>query len=164
MNKLIVVAFLTCVTGINAQSFIGKFDSKFQVGANIQKNGTGLNLSYDYGLGQNISIGVSSTYLLSIDDLIDADFGDRFDLKARFNANLGSVLNVDEKFDFYPGLSLGLKNFGGHLGLRYFFSDGFGLYSEFGFPIAKYKTSELTINEKLHNQSYFNIGASFNLE
>ncbi len=164
MKKLVIVAFLICFYNINAQSFIGKFDSKFQVGANIQKNGTGLNLSYDYGLGQNISVGISSTYLLGINDLLDADFGDRFDLRARFNANLGSVLNVDERFDFYPGLSLGLKNFGAHLGLRYFFSDGFGLYSEFGFPIAKYKTTDLTIIEKLHNQSYFNIGASFNLE
>ena len=164
MKKLIIVAFLMSFTCISAQSFIGKFDSKFQIGANIQKNGSGLNLSYDYGLGQNISVGISSTYLLGISQGIDAEFGDRFDLKARFNANLGSVLNVDERFDFYPGLSLGLKNFGGHLGLRYFFTDGFGLYSEFGFPIAKYKTTELTVNEKLHNQSYFNIGASFNLE
>lgn len=164
MKKLTTLLFLLTCFAMNAQSFIGKFDSKFQVGANFQKNGTGLNISYDYGLGQNISIGVSSTYLLGISDEIEAEFGDRFDIKARFNANLGSVLNIDENFDFYPGLSLGLKNFGGHLGARYFFSDGFGLYSEFGFPIAKYDTDELTAIDKLHNQAYFNIGASFNLE
>lgn len=164
MKKLFVFIFLVSFTTISAQSFIGKFDSKFQVGANIQKNGTGLNLSYDYGLGENISIGLSSTYLLGISEEIEADFGDRFDLKARFNANLGSVLNIDQNFDFYPGLSLGLKNFGGHLGARYFFSEGFGLYSEFGFPIAKYDSDELSAADKLHNQSYFNIGASFNLD
>jgi len=163
MKKIILFTFLLSFTFIDAQSFSGKYDSKFQVGANIQKNGTGLNLSYDYGLGENISIGVSSTYLLSVSEDFESDFGDRFDLKARFNANLGKVLNIDENFDFYPGLSLGLKNFGGHLGTRYFFSQGFGLYSEFGFPIAKYKTDDLTLNEQLHNQAYFNIGATFNL-
>lgn len=167
MKKLVVFIFLVSCVTVSAQSFIGKFDSKFQVGANIQKNGTGLNLSYDYGLGENISIGLSSTYLLSVSETIEAfeaDFVDRFDLRARFNANLGSVLNIDENFDFYPGLSLGLKNFGGHLGARYFFSEGFGLYSEFGFPIAKYKTDELSAVDKLHNQAYFNIGASFSLD
>ena len=164
MKYLVTFIFLLSLSAIYAQSFKGKFDSKFQVGANIQKNGSGLNLSYDYGLGQNISVGVSSTYLLGVPEVIDADFGDRFDLKARFNAHLGSILNIDQNFDFYPGLSLGLKNFGGHLGVRYFFSEGFGLYSEFGFPIAKYDTAELITSGKLHNQAYFNIGASFNLE
>jgi hypothetical protein len=35
------------------------------------------------------------------------------------------------------GLDLGLKNLGAHLGFRYFFSDGFGLFAEAGVPIAK---------------------------
>jgi len=164
MKKLATFIFLFGFSIIYAQSFTGKFDSKFQIGASIQKNGTGLNISYDYGLGQNISVGVSSTYLLGISEDLDADFGDRFDIKARFNANLGGVLNIDQNFDFYPGLSLGLKNFGGHLGARYFFSQGFGLFSEFGFPLAKYKTGVLTAADQLNNQSYFNIGAVFNLE
>jgi hypothetical protein len=88
-------------------------------------------------------------------------FDYRFDVKARFNANLGSVLNVSPKFDMYPGLNLGLKNFGGHLGARYFFSDGFGVFTEFSVPFAKYD-SEAT--SKYNNGSTFNIGASFNLD
>lgn len=164
MKKRITFIFLLGFITVQGQSFLGKSDSKFQVGANIQKNGTGINIAYDYGLGQNISIGLSSTYLLSISEEIEADFGERFDLRARFNANLGSVLNIDQNLDFYPGLSLGLKNFGGHLGARYFFSEGFGLFSEFGFPIAKYDTETLAPQDKLHNQTYFNIGASFNIE
>ena len=77
--------------------------------------------------------------------VLDADFGDRFDLKARFNANLGNVLNVDENFDVYPGLSLSLKNFGGHLGARYFFSNGFGVFTEATFPLAKYSNDKSDI-------------------
>jgi hypothetical protein len=87
---------------------------------------------------------------------------DRFDAKARFNANIGNVLKLDPKMDIYPGLDLGLRNFGAHLGFRYFFTDGFGVYSEAGIPLAKYD-SNITGFDHLNNQFVFNIGASFNL-
>ncbi|MEP1487925.1 MAG: DUF6646 family protein [Algibacter sp.] len=163
MKKLILLVAILSVSFINAQAFLGNGDNKFQVGANFQDGGTGLNLSYDFGVGENISLGFSSTYLLEINDLIDADFDNRFDIRARFNANLGNVINIDDNFDVYPGLSLGLKNFGGHLGARYFFSDGFGVYTEFNTPFAKYKSGTLTAAETLHNQFTVNLGAVFNL-
>lgn len=163
MKKIILVIAILSVSFINAQAYSGKNDNKFQVGVNAQDNGTGINISYDYGVGDNISFGFSSTYLLGVEDAIDADFGDRFDVRARFNANLGNVINVSENFDVYPGLSLGLKNFGGHIGARYFFSEGFGIYTELNTPFAKYNSGTLTPAEKLHNQFTVNFGASFNL-
>ena len=163
MKKLILLVAILSVSFINAQAFIGNGDNKFQVGANFQENATGLNLSYDFGVGQNMSFGVSSTYALSVNEAIDADFGDRFDVKARFNANLGNVISNDDNFDIYPGLNFSLKNFGGHLGARYFFSEGFGIYSELNVPLAKYKTEVLTPAEKLHNQFTISFGAAFNL-
>ncbi len=162
MKNTIVIMALLAFSFSSAQVFIGEGDTKFQVGANIQDKATGINVTYDYGLGQNFSIGLSSAYALGIEDGLNADFTDRFDLKGRFNANLGNVLNIDENLDVYPGLNLSLKNFGGHIGLRYFFSEGFGVYSEAVFPLAKYSTN-LTPAETLHNQFTFNIGASFNL-
>ena len=152
-----------------AQAYHGAGDVKFQIGANLQNNGTGIMGSLDYGLGENISIGVASVYLLGVDKVINsegkevpfADFKDRFDLKARFNANLGNVINVDDNFDVYPGLYVSLKNFGGHLGARYFFSQGFGIFSELNVPISKYNTDELTNAQKLHNQVSVNLGISF---
>ena len=171
MRKLFLLATLLSVSLVSAQAYKGKDDNKFQVGLNLQENGTGINVSYDYGIGENISIGLSSTYLLSVDEGLknnqiedlNATFGDRFDVRARFNANLGNVINIDENFDLYPGLSLGLKNFGGHLGARYFFTDGFGVYTEFNVPFAKYNADTLTTAETLNNQFSVNIGASFNL-
>ena len=154
---------LLSISFVNAQAYQGKGDDKFQVGANFQNNASGINVSYDFGVGENISLGLSSTYALSIEDNLDADFGDRFDIKARFNANLGNVVKVNENFDIYPGLSFGLKNFGGHLGMRYFFSDGFGIYTELNTPIAKYNSETLTPAEKIHNQFTMNFGATFNL-
>lgn len=163
MKRLILIIALVSVSFMNAQAFIGKGDGKFQVGANFQNNGTGLNISYDYGIGENISLGLSSTYLLGVEEILDASFTDRYDLRARFNANIGNVLAIDENFDLYPGLSFGLKNFGGHLGARYFFSSGFGIYTELNAPFAKYDSGTITPAEELHNQFTINFGASFNI-
>ncbi|WP_298340399.1 DUF6646 family protein [uncultured Algibacter sp.] len=171
MKNLLFLLTILSVSLVNAQAFIGKNDNKFQVGANFQDNASGINVSYDYGIGENISIGLSSTYLLGVDDALkdndnddlNAGFDSRFDIRARFNANLGNVINVSDNFDLYPGLSLGLKNFGGHLGARYFFTDGFGIYTELNVPFAKYKSDKLTAAETLHNQFTINLGASFNL-
>ncbi|WP_299225296.1 DUF6646 family protein [uncultured Psychroserpens sp.] len=163
MKNLFLIVTLISVSFVNAQAFKGKGDQKFQVGANIQDEATGINVSYDYGLGENISVGVSSTYALGVDDRLDADFGDRFDLEARFNANLGNVINIDENFDVYPGLNLSLKNFGGHVGARYFFSDGFGIFTEASFPLAKYSDDKSDVGYYIHNQFALNIGATFNL-
>ncbi|RYH76049.1 hypothetical protein EVU94_03570 [Flavobacteriaceae bacterium 144Ye] len=163
MKNLFLFVALISFSMVNAQAFKGKGDQKFQVGLNLQDEATGINVSYDYGLGENISIGVSSTYALGIDDRLDADFGDRFDIKGRFNANLGNVINIDENFDLYPGLNISLKNFGGHVGARYFFTDGFGIFTEASFPLAKYSDDKSDIGYYIHNQFALNIGATFNL-
>lgn len=163
MRKFIFLVTILSASLSYSQAFTGTNDNKLQLGANFQNNATGINVSYDYGLGENISVGVSSSYALGLNDNISASVSDRFDLKARFNANLGNVVNIDENFDVYPGINLSLKNFGGHLGMRYFFSDGFGLYTEFNVPFAKYNTEILDAGEKLHNQFTLNLGASFNL-
>ncbi|QXP80363.1 MULTISPECIES: DUF6646 family protein [Winogradskyella] len=159
-NILLAVALLAFSFG-NAQAFEGKGDQKFQVGANFQDYATGVNVSFDHGLGENISVGVSSSYALGgATGIKDLDFGDRFDLKARFNANLGNVINIDENFDLYPGLNLSLKNFGGHVGARYFFTEGFGVYTEANFPLAKYDPDDYI---DINNQFSLNLGMTFNL-
>ncbi len=162
MRLIRVIIFFCGTVFLSAQAYTGAGDQKFQVGANLQNNGSGIVASYDYGLGQNISVGVTSTYTLGINEYVDDGARKRFDAKARFSAHLGPIIGISDAFDIYPGLDLGLKNFGFHTGVRYFFSDGFGVYSEIGFPIAKYKTDDLTIADELHNQLSINIGATFN--
>ena len=153
------------------QAFYGKGDVIFQVGGNFQDRGRGINGSLDFGIGDNISLGISSSYLLGVDRTTNSEgknvpvpeFSDRFDIKGRFNANLGSVLNIDDQLDVYPGLNVSLKNFGGHLGARYFFTSGFGVFMEVSLPISKYNTDTLTSAEKLHNQVAVNVGAVFGI-
>ncbi|MEL1253958.1 DUF6646 family protein [Flavobacterium sp. DGU38] len=177
MRKIIALLFLgLSVINTNAQqAFKGKGDVKVNVGANIQDGGSGIQGSVDFGLGENFSYGFVATYLLGVSEFsgfynggtteyhnVKPDFEDRFDAKFRINANIGNVFDIDEKLDIYPGLSLGLKNFGGHVGGRYFFTDGFGVFTELGFPIAKYSDNDEMFHH-LNNQFTFSLGASFNL-
>lgn len=165
MKKVITLLLLSSVWLTNAQAFKGNGDVKGQVGLNLQDGGTGIFVSSDFGIGENMSLGLTANYLLSVneDELGNIpDFGQRVDLKARFNANLGNVLKMEPNMDIYPGLDLGLHNFGAHLGFRYFFTEGFGLFGEAGVPIAKYDKN-ITGFDHLNNQFVFNIGASFNL-
>lgn len=166
MNKkiLMLLSVFSAFIATAQEAYSGKGDIKFQVGANFQKGGTGIISTVDFGLGENMSYGFSASYLLGVSNLLGLKpkFEDRADFRARFNANLGKVINIDEKLDFYPGLEVGLRNFGGHVGARYFFSEGFGLYTEAGFPIAKYDTTP-GIFGHLNNQFNVSLGMSFNL-
>ncbi|PWA06892.1 DUF6646 family protein [Flavobacterium psychrotolerans] len=165
MKKIITLLFVVSAGFVNAQAYKGNGDIKGQVGANFQDGATGIHTSVDFGLGENMSYGFTGTYLLSVQENILGEkpkFGDRIDVKVRFNANLGNVLKLDPKMDIYPGLDLGLKNFGGHLGFRYFFTEGFGVFTEAGIPIAKYDT-HLTGFDHYNNQFIVNAGVSFNL-
>jgi hypothetical protein len=164
MKKISTIVAVVMVTLTNAQAYKGKGDIKGQVGMNIQDHGTGINISADFGIGENMSYGFVASYLLSVDEVAGdkPNFDDRADVKVRFNANLGNVFKLDKAMDIYPGLNLGTRNFGAHLGFRYFFTDGFGLYSEAGFPLAKYD-SNVQGFEEYNNQFVFQIGASFNL-
>jgi len=164
MRKIITFVLLLSVSLLNAQAFSGKGDGKLNLGATFQDGGTGVQISTDFGIGENLSYGFVASYLLGVNEVLGQtpEFHDRFDAKFRINANLGSVINVDEKLDVYPGLSLGLKNFGGHLGVRYMFTEGFGLFTEGAFPIAKYENNDNAFYH-LNNQFTFNIGASFNM-
>ncbi len=164
MKKAITLLFLCAASVVSAQAFKGKGDIKGQIGANFQDHGTGITASADFGIGENMSYGFVASYLLSVVEVgdIKPDFGDRIDAKVRFNANLGNVFKLDKAMDIYPGLDLGTRNFGAHLGFRYFFTDGFGLYTEAGIPIAKYDTNAEGF-EKYNNQFVFTFGVSFNL-
>ncbi len=47
------------VTAMSAQAFDGKGDLIFQVCASLQSNSAGITTTYDKGLGENFSIGLS---------------------------------------------------------------------------------------------------------
>ncbi len=164
MKNGILLFLLFASSLASAQAYTGKGDQKLQIGADFQDGATGIQFSYDYGLGQNLSVGLVGNYAMGLSDSTDgANFDQRSALRLRLNANLGNVINISDNFDVYPGLSFSTKNFGGHVGSRYFFTDGFGVFTEVAFPFSKYKTEDLNPAEQLYNQFNFSLGASFNL-
>ena len=64
MKRIILLMLLTA-SFTYAQVYNGKGDVKLQIGANLQKDGTGVAASFDFGLSENMSIGLMSSYLLN---------------------------------------------------------------------------------------------------
>ncbi len=163
MKKLATfIALLLFAFMVNAQAFDGSGDQKFHLGASLQDTGAGIVASYDFGFADILSVGVTSTYVLGVEELIAIGFVDRFDAKARVNLHLGSTIGLGDNFDVYPGLNISLKNLGFHAGARYFFSDSIGVFGEIGHPIARYKSEGRSPAEDLHNQLVLNLGLSLN--
>ena len=71
MKKVIFTLTILSVSFINAQVYSGKGDKKVQIGANFQEFATGINASLVYGLAENISVGISSSYALNVSDRIE---------------------------------------------------------------------------------------------
>jgi len=162
MKKIITLLLLVSFALSNAQAFKGKGDRKVNAGAVFQDGGTGIEASIDFGIGENLSYGFGTSYVIGVSAYNNdyKNFTDRYNAEFRLNANIGSVLKLDPKMDIYPGLNLNLYNFGGHVGFRYFFTEGFGVFTEVNFPIAKYNVDSFG---GYYNQLTVNLGASFNI-
>lgn len=167
MKFFLAGALLLSLSFAHSQTtaYTGRTDLKAQLGLDFQrKNTLGAVAVIDYGLGKNISVGLQSAYLFDVKDIDgqQPEFEDRFDVKARISASLGKVFRMPDNMDFYPGLDFGLRNFGGHLGLRYYLDNGFGLFTEGQFVIQKY-TSSIEKFNALNNQFALLFGLTFDL-
>lgn len=167
MKNILIIAFLLILSFANSQTtaYSGRKDLKAQIGVDLQKdNTTGLVAAIDYGLGDVFSVGLQTAYLFKVKDIdgYQPKFNDRFDVKARLNASLGKVFRLPDTMDFYPGVDVGLRNFGGHLGLRYYLDNGIGLFTEGQFVIQKY-TSSIERFNTLNNQFALVFGLTFDL-
>ncbi len=129
-NILIILSFLLGIISVNAQSFEGKGDSKFNIGYEAYGFGNGIKATYDYGLSELFSIGAGGTVYFNNEE------NDYF-IYARTHVHLGIVLDLPSKFDIYPGVELGYvssEKIGivGYLGLRYFITKKIGVFAEIG--------------------------------
>lgn len=171
MKKIITTVALSFGLMAHAQStndaFRGKNDLRLNIGANIQHTATGISASFDKGLGESFSLGIQAGYLLGIHQIehiehTQGKFEHRFDAKVRANANLGGVIGLPSQLDIYPGLNLGLKNFGAHIGARYFFGKGFGVFTEAQFPLARFNKNAESYR-LWNNQFAMHLGVSFDI-
>lgn len=168
MKKLFLSAMVMAFGLANAQNsdaYTGRGDLRLNIGTNLQKSATGIVTSLDYGMGESFSLGLQAGYLLSVPEsetLGKPNIDDRFDIKVRANSHLGNVIGLPSNVDIYPGLNLSLKNFGGHIGGRYFFGKGFGVFAEAQFPFSKFNDGAKGY-ELLNNRFGMLLGVSFDL-
>jgi hypothetical protein len=143
---------------INAQAFKGDGDVRTSC-LNLQDGGTGILYLQILELDKTCHWDLPLiTYYRCANPLNDENcFGDRVDLKVRFNANLGSVMQLEPNMDIYPGL-FRLKNFGAHLGFRYFFTEGLDCLRGWS-SISRNMTNSTDFGHSLNNQFTLNIGA-----
>lgn len=131
MKKLIATALLVMAfSSMHAQSYEGKGDSKINVGYEIYGIGPGIKTTFDYGLGELLSIGAGATFYF------DDEEQDYF-IYGRTNIHLGIVWDLPARLDIYPGVELGIKSssevgFVGYLGVRYCISKRLSLFAEIG--------------------------------
>jgi hypothetical protein len=132
MKKSIFLAlFLIGTSGLFAQNFSGSGDQKLQAGFNFYGHGTGIKATYDYGLGDQFSIGVGGVFYNS------GDYNSKFFVFGRADYHFAEPINLPEQWDTYLGVELGLVGdgefgLGGHLGARYALSDTFSIFVEAG--------------------------------
>lgn len=131
MKKLIATTLLVMAfSSMHAQSYEGKGDSKINVGYEIYGIGPGIKTTFDYGLGELLSIGAGATFYF------DDEEQDYF-IYGRTNIHLGIVWDLPARLDIYPGVELGIKSssevgFVGYLGVRYCISKRLSLFAEIG--------------------------------
>ena len=131
MKKLIATTLLVMAfSSMHAQSYEGKGDSKINVGYEIYGIGPGIKTTFDYGLGELLSLGAGATFYF------DDEEQDYF-IYGRTNIHLGIVWDLPARLDIYPGVELGIKSsseigFVGYLGVRYCISKRLSLFAEIG--------------------------------
>ena len=131
MKKILIILCISLgYMSINAQSYDGKGDSKFNIGYEAYGYGNGIKATYDYGLGELFSIGAGASAYFNDDE------NDYF-IYARTQVHLGIAFDMSCKFDIYPGIELGYLSsekvgIAGYVGIRYFITKKMGLFAEIG--------------------------------
>ena len=131
MKKILIILCISLgYMSVNAQSYDGKGDSKFNIGYEAYGFGNGIKATYDYGLGELFSIGAGASAYFNDDE------NDYF-IYARTQVHLGIAFDMSCKFDIYPGVELGYLSsekvgIAGYIGMRYFITKKIGLFAEIG--------------------------------
>ncbi|MGC4129516.1 MAG: hypothetical protein QM564_08120 [Bergeyella sp.] len=135
MKKFLIAGVLVLFSNfISAQAWSGSGDQKVQIGLSAWGNGTGITGTYDYGVSDMLSVGGGANIYFS--NYKDDDKNNNFFIFGRLNVHLQEALGLEDKWDIYPGLDVGvIRNtfeLGAHIGARYFFNDKFGAFVELG--------------------------------
>jgi len=129
---LLLLGCLLCVPhSVQAQAWDGEGDIKVYAGYANVGGRSGIELGSDYALSDFVSLGGQITYV-SVKKHGDGDnsFLVGYDLSLMGNYHWAEVLKLPSVLDIYTGASVGLRTGGLQAGVRYNFSETFGLYGQ----------------------------------
>lgn len=132
IKQVSIILFLVLVSAVvKAQNYTGQGDQKLQAGFTFYGYGTGIKVSYDYGLDESFSIGAGANFFNS------GTYSSGFFIFGRGDYHFQEIIDLPEELDVYVGAELGLignSNFGigGHFGARYAFTNSFAAFLEVG--------------------------------
>lgn len=135
IKKLALAACIALGTvQLSAQAWKGIGDQKVQAGLSAWGYGTGISVTYNYGIAKDVSLGAGAN--LYFNGNKSGDNAQNAFLYGRADYHLSNVLSLPQGWDIYPGLDLGILGnkfgFGAHIGVRYFFNEKFGAFLEAG--------------------------------
>jgi len=129
---LLLLGCLLCVPhSVQAQAWDGEGDIKVYAGYANVGGKSGFEIGSDYALSDFISIGGQITYVnVKKHDEGHNNFLLGYDLSLTGNYHWAEVLKLPSVLDIYSGASVGLRTAGLQAGVRYNFSETFGLYGQ----------------------------------
>ena len=129
---LLLLGCLLCVPhSAQAQAWDGEGDIKVYAGYANVGGKSGFEIGSDYALSDFISIGGQITYVnVKKHDEGHNNFLLGYDLSLMGNYHWAEVLKLPSVLDIYSGASVGLRTAGLQAGVRYNFSETFGLYGQ----------------------------------
>lgn len=146
MKKLTTIILFIMIAGYSSfgQSPLSKGKIQFNLGAGISGWGFPLYAGMDYGIHEDITIGVEGTFRTYSYHLYSHTITG---ITVNGNYHFSKILDIPEKFDFYAGINLGYfywmspadytgtgsrPGIGTQVGGRYFLNKKLGLNLEFG--------------------------------
>ena len=128
---LLFVCLLCIPRSAQAQAWDGEGDIKVYAGYANVGGRSGIELGSDYALSDYVSVGGQLTYV-NVKDYDEGHYRDLmgYDFSLTGNYHWAEVLKLPSVLDIYSGVSVGLRTAGLQAGVRYNFSETFGLYGQ----------------------------------
>ena len=151
-------------TSASAQAFDADYDFKIFTGYLNKGGKSGIQIGAEYGRSRFFSFGGFVQGLFGIkDEDGESNFFKNTDLQFRCNFHWTDVMHLPSTFDIYTGVNVSLRAGGLQAGVRYNFSERFGLYGEVQQPLFKTFSSGDFDNRYFNKKFGFSAGFTINL-
>lgn len=129
------ILFLLCLVAsygtARSQAFDGVSDDKLFLGYANLGGKSAIDFQYDRGLGDWISAGGQVTYLfLPKKDGQSYTLPERANLTVFCRVHFAGIFTMPSQFSPYAGIDLSVHTFGMHGGVKYNFSERWGVYAQ----------------------------------